>query len=183
MTCRYAGEMTYQVHGAPRENKDAQKVHILSYSIMLPNYDEPLEMRIQQKITLCSVGLFACVGPWLSKTEDTRGLGQSKIARVLASYCCIVPEGMIAREIRIVLEKAGRERSSRAVAESVGFTCEAPPSMTCRYAGEMTYQVHDAPRENKDVPQRAYIVSYSIVLLNHDEPLAIRIQQNIAPVP
>lgn len=134
-------------------------------------------------VLLCSIGLFACSWPWPSMTEDTTGLGKSEIAKVLADSCCSHPDWRIAQKIRIALEKAGKGRPSRAATESVGFTCEDLPSRTCRYAGEMTYQIYGAPRENKDFLQRGYMVSYSIVLPNYDEPLVMRIHQIIAPAP
>jgi hypothetical protein len=51
-TCRYVGMMTYQVHGAPKENVDAQKVHIISYSIVLPTYDNTNDIQVDQKTTI-----------------------------------------------------------------------------------------------------------------------------------
>lgn len=50
--CRYAGEMKYQVHGVPKENIDAEKIHIVSYSIVLPNYDDVNDIRAERKTTV-----------------------------------------------------------------------------------------------------------------------------------
>ena len=97
---------------------------------------------------LCSLGLFACTWPWPSATEDTTGLGKSELARMVRNHCCSNgAERVLARNITMALGKTTRGQSYRAVAESFGFTCEDPPSKTCRYAGEMTYQVHGVPEK------------------------------------
>ena len=119
-------------------------------------------------VLLCSLGLVGCSWPWPSVTEDNAGLGRSEIARILKLYCCAPTERVIAREIQIALTKASKGQSPRVAAESIGFTCDDPPSQTCRYAGEMKYQVHGAPKENKDA-QKVHIVSYSILLASYDK--------------
>jgi len=133
-------------------------------------------------ILFCNLGLFACSWPWPSATEDNTGLGKSEIARILKLYCCAPSERVIVREIQIALGKANKDHSPRVAAESIGFTCEEPPSQTCRYAGEMKYQVHGAPKENKDA-QKVHIVSYSILLASYDKLDNIRFETKTTVVP
>jgi hypothetical protein len=52
-TCRYNGEMKYQFHVEPNpENPDAHKIHIVSYKIILGNYDEPNNLIVEQKTSV-----------------------------------------------------------------------------------------------------------------------------------
>src|SRR5215467_8009114 len=129
-----------------------------------------------------SLVMFGCAWPWPSATEDTAGLGKSEIARILRTKCCAGFEELIARDIQVALDRAGKNGSSREAAESVGFTCDNPPSKTCRYRGEMTYQVHGAPKENQDA-QKVHIVSYSILLSSHDHTDDVRVQQQTMVAP
>lgn len=102
-------------------------------------------------------------------TEDNTKLGNSEIAKILKLYCCAPTARVISREIRFALAKASEKQSGRAAAESIGFTCEEPPSKICRYSGEMNYRVYGAPKENVDA-QKLHIVSYSLLLPDHDNP-------------
>ncbi len=51
-SCRYTGESKYQIHPMPKNNPDAGKVHIVSYTVVLPNYDDPNDVRVEQKTTV-----------------------------------------------------------------------------------------------------------------------------------
>lgn len=50
-TCQYAGERKYQLHGVPESNSEAAKVHIISYSIMLPDYADTKNIVVEQTTT------------------------------------------------------------------------------------------------------------------------------------
>lgn len=132
-------------------------------------------------VVLTSMGLFACSWPWPSVTEDTAGLGNSEIARILKQSCCVV-NLMHVHKIKAALEKAREGRSYRSAAEAVGFMCEAPPSKICQYAGKMTYQVHGAPKENVDA-QKVHILSYSILLPDYENTDGVRIEQDTTILP
>ena len=130
---------------------------------------------------LTSIGLFACSWPWPSVTENTTGLGNSEIATILKRSCCVADE-MVVKNIKAALENAKHGQSLCSAAESIGFTCEALPSKTCRYAGTMRYQVHGAPKENRDA-QKVHIVSYSILLPSYDNTNDVRADQETTIVP
>src|SRR5215467_13420168 len=130
---------------------------------------------------LSSLGLFACSWPWPSATEDTTGLGDSEIARILKNICCAPPDWLITEKIQIAI-KVSKEHSPRAAAESIGFTCDDPPSKTCGYTGEMKYQLHRVPNNNTDA-QKIHIVSYSIVLPNYNDPNDLRVERTTTLVP
>lgn len=125
--------------------------------------------------------LIGCIGLWPSATEDTTGLGNSEIATILKRSCCVADQ-MVVKNIKAALEKAKDGQSLRSAAESVGFTCEASPSKTCRYAGTMTYQIHGAPKENID-SQKVHIVSYSILLPSYDNTNDVRADQKTTILP
>lgn len=84
--------------------------------------------------------------------------------------------------IQLALKKASANHGPREAAESIGFTCEQPPSLTCRYVGEMTYQVHGAPKENTDA-QKVHVVSYSIVLDNYMDRNSVHAERKTSIVP
>ena len=130
----------------------------------------------------CSLGLFACSWPWPSATVDTQGLGESDIAKLLKDRCCTNEEDQIVREITTVLKKAMVSRSVRAAAESIGFTCEDPPSQMCRYAGEKTYRFYNLPEGHRE-SGKTHIVTYLIVLPNYDNQDDVRVQQKDTVVP
>ncbi len=48
--CRYVGELKYQFHGL-KENKEAEQVRVATYSIELPNYDNPSDIQVLRRIT------------------------------------------------------------------------------------------------------------------------------------
>ncbi|ULA60366.1 MAG: hypothetical protein LZF60_230102 [Nitrospira sp.] len=131
---------------------------------------------------LCLWITSACVGPWPSATEDTTGLGNSEIARTLKDMCCAPSEHLMNEQIQLALKKANATHGPREAAESIGFACEQPPSLTCRYVGEMACQVHGAPKENTDA-QKVHIVSYSIVLADYTDRNSIHAERKTSIVP
>lgn len=44
--------MNYRVYGAPKENVDAQKLHIVSYSLLLPDHDNPKNIDFNTETTV-----------------------------------------------------------------------------------------------------------------------------------
>ena len=125
---------------------------------------------------LCGLGLFACSWPWPSAEVDSRGLGQSDIAKLLENQCCTNAEDRIARDIVLALEKARVGRSPRASAESIGFTCEDLPSRACKYAGEKRYRFYNLPKGHEE-SDKIHIVKYVIFLPDYDDHKNVRVMQ------
>lgn len=133
-------------------------------------------------ILCCCVVQLACAWPWPRSTEDTTGLGKSEIAKILSNICCAPTEWLIAEKIQIALGKADKGLGPRAGAESIGFTCDSPPSQTCRYAGERKYQLYGVPKGNPEA-EKIHILSYSIVLLDYADTKNIWVEQTTTIVP
>jgi len=131
---------------------------------------------------LCAVGQIGCSWPWPSVSVDNSGLGNSEIDEIVKSECCVGAEQRIARKSADSLKKAKNSHSARQAAESIGFTCDPPPSHSCRYSAEQKYRYHNFPKGHV-LTGKVQVVTYSLVLLNYDEPDTIDVQKEEKIVP
>lgn len=50
--CKYAGENKYRFYNLPKGHEGNGKIHIAKYFIVLPDYDDPKNVRVQQINTI-----------------------------------------------------------------------------------------------------------------------------------
>jgi hypothetical protein len=155
-----------------------------SLSMLWPADGKAVKVRVFliSAAMLCTVGQIGCSWPWPSLSVDNSGLGKSEIDNIVRSECCGGAEERIAKKSVDSLKKAKGSHSPRQAAESIGFTCDPPPSQTCRYTGEQKYRYHNFPKGHV-LTGKVQVVTYSLVLANYDEPDTIDVQKEEKIVP
>jgi hypothetical protein len=123
----------------------------------------------------CILFLVGCSG-WPGISENTQGLGQGQIA-TLFRYDWGFPEDFFSEKIKELLITANKSNQPRSAAESVGMTCEAPPSRSCKYFGVVRYFFINGPSGNPDADKPHY-VRINVTLPDFNNPNIVIVKQD-----